>query len=1821
MKAARRISPSTEPLAIVGVGCRVSGASGPNELWSLLRRGGDSVGPRPSRGWGDIYDPDPFAKGKSVSLSGSFLDDVEGVDWRFFGISPREARSIDPQHRLLLEVAWETLEDAGLTVAQAAGSRAGVFAGIMLNDYGRLYGRDLGAIDGYTTQNNTFAYAANRISFFFDLRGPSIAIDTNCSSSLLAFHQACRSVATGEADWALAGGVSLILAPDADISMSKATALSPTGRVRTWDSKADGFVRGEGAGLVLVKPLASALADGDRIYALVLGTAANHKGRGNWIVEPSSEAQQDVIRTACAMAGIEPEAMDYVELHGTGTPKGDPVEADALGTVMTARPATRPCRVGSIKTNLGHLDAAAGVLGLIKTALCIRSRELVPSLHFEQANPAIDLDRLKLRVQTTTEPWPRPDVPATAGVTSIGFGGTNVHAVLRGLDATSAVRTAPDAPSYVLPLSARSDGALSSLAGRFADWFEGGGSPCPALGDIAYTVGARRSHHDVRLAVAGDSPKALGARLRDFLRGDRAAVAFGARVSDRLPRVVFVFPGHGPQWLGMARDLVHGDAAFAGALAACDGLVHRESGWSVIDALFAEPGASRLEDPEVVQPVLFSIQVALAALWRSWGVVPDVVVGHSFGEIAAAVVAGAIAIEEGVRVVCARGRLTQRRAGHGGVAIVELPLETVETLLLAYPTLEVGGETSPTTTIVTGGLAQLEALVGALTGRDVFARRVKLGYASHSRDMDGLLDDFAAAIGPLKTRPTQARFCSTVHGGFVEGATLDADYWVRNLRAPVRFADAMRSIGGTAPSVFLEIGPHPVLTTALKQNLDGGSGVLAVLPSLQRGRSSLTTLDDSLGRLYAAGCDLDWGGRYPNGTVVSTPTYAWQHERMWIDVAGGEGGETSHKREHPLLGRRVENADSRTLVWEQTIGGPETAYFRDHLLQGVPSASTSAMVEMVVAAASRTLGTEALELFDIELRRALVLPREGTYRVQTLLTHGSEWTAEVRGRADTPDSPWRTHATANVRLAAAVPDAPRFERPLSTRLTRDEAYRELGSRGLQYGPTFQGIEWLSREGEGVLACVRMPEGLDPQPYFFHPAMHDAAMHVAVLAEVCQGHSGILPVRIGRIWIHSRPAAVLRTHACVRQTVGGIRADLRVESADGGLVEIIEGIELAHLDDAIVADDIASEEASWLYNVEWTELRHPPASKPPAWAGDKPGESACWLVLADRRGVGAALVERIRATGLEAIVVTSDAFEQGRRPADSGDAQRDLLRVVASSVRPGVSLAGVVHLWTLDLPDVETIEPDRIDAARHASCDSAHRLLGALDEALPTAPTPVWFVTRGAHAWALAASQMAPLHAPVWGIARAAAAELPSRWGGLVDLDPAVSADDSATKLWAWLTGPRDGEDEVVFRHGETYGGRLVRRPVEQARRPLEFRPDASYLVTGGTGGLGLAVARWLATRGAKNLVLAARTPLPPREAWATLPRESPFAEQVDALVAIENLGATAHLVSLDVADHAAVIEFINDHERKGRPSIRGVFHLAGTVHIEDTLSLDAERLLKTMRPKVHGTVALHRWLEDLDFFVLFSSASSVIRSPRMGHYAAGNAFLDAMAHYRRARGHSAISIDWGLWSDIGFIRQLGTRGPDAMAAMKSIPPDSGIRILERLAEDGDVQAIVWPPDWEHWARMYPTFARTSLIAHLLGPREARRVEPARTTIPSVWSEVPEADRAQALRELVTREIAVQLRLGIEDLPLDTPLERLGFDSLLATELQARFIADLAVQIPILRLLGFATARTIADEVAAGIRESERRLKASPPVSNEPSQAASHDPNPLRRAGS
>ncbi len=715
-----------------------------------------------------------------------------------------------------------------------------------------------------------------------------------------------------------------------------------------------------------------------------------------------------------------------------------------------------------------------------------------------------------------------------------------------------------------------------------------------------------------------------------------------------------------------------------------------------------------------------------------------------------------------------------------------------------------------------------------------------------------------------------------------------------------------------------------------------------------------------------------------------------------------------------------------------------------------------------------------------------------------------------------------------VRPATDAPEAPRFDRPLASRLSREAAYAELSSLGIQYGPAFQGIEWLSREGEGVLASVRMPEGLHPEHYFFHPALHDAALHVAVLAEPCRGHSGVLPVRIQRIWIASRPTGGLVSHASVTRIGDRLRADIRVESESGQVVEIVEGIELAHLDDAILDGRLAPEEASWLYSVEWRSVRQsdPPdqlagAAAEPLDLGSSVAAAGAWLIVADRQGIGAALSARIRASGGEACTLTlhSPGGDLRRTTSESGRKQ-ELVQAISSLLPPKPRLAGVIHLSSLDLPSLEDVRPEQLDAAAVESCGSAARLLGALEEILPDVVTPVWFVTRGAQAWALEASEMAPLQATLWGLARAVAAELPSRWGGLVDLDPAAAVPTSATMLWDWIRASREGEDEVLFRRAGTYAARLVRRAAG-AHKKLEIRSDASYLITGGTGGLGLAVARWLACRGARHLVLAARTPLPPRDMWPSLSSDSPHSEAVRAIVDLEALGAGVKPVRLDIGDEGAVIEFLNEHDRNGNPPFRGVLHLAGTMQIEDALRLSTPLLSDTLRSKVKGALVVHRWFEDLDFLVLFSSAASVIRSPRLGHYAAGNAFLDAMAHYRRARGQPALAVNWGLWSDVGFIRRLGDRGPAAMGGMKSIPPEAGIRVLDFLVETEDVQTVVWPPDWGQWAQLYPSFVRSSFVADLLSAPTMRPKEESRGRL-ALFGDLPAEERPSAMTAHVAR---------------------------------------------------------------------------------------------------
>ncbi|UVO13601.1 type I polyketide synthase [Mycobacterium sp. SVM_VP21] len=904
-----------EPIAIVGIGCRFPGADGPEGFWRLLSGGADATSDVPADRW-DVdafYNPDPSVPGTAVTRRGGFLGQVDQFDFQFFGISPRESAQMDPQQRLLLEVAWEALEDAGQVPDQLAGSRTGVFVGISTNDYGFLRLGQPQLVDAYTGTGNALSIAANRLSYTFDFHGPSMSIDTACSSSLVAVDLACRSLRDGECSMALAAGVNVILSPALAINFSKARVMAPDGRCKTFDADADGYVRGEGAGVVVLKPLSKALEDNDPVYAVIRGSATNSDGRTNGLIAPSGRAQEGVVAEAFRRAGLPAGAVQYVEAHGTGTSIGDAIEANALGTALAeGRPEGSRCLVGSVKTNIGHLEAAAGIAGLIKVALSLQHREIPASLNYTEPNPHIGFDRLPLEVVQKLTPWPAGS-RAIAGVSSFGFGGTNAHVVLTEAPQVRARYVDESAPprAELLALSARSPEALTALVGEYEmALFSGGLMGASELADLCYTAGARRGHHDYRLSVVGDSPAAMFESLSAYRQGEsRPGLSVGHCAPSRPgPGVTFVFSGQGSQWHGMARQLQDDEPVFADALAACDNALFPHLGHSILKELAAQDGPedrSKLKDIGILQPTIFAIQVALAALWRSWGVEPAAVVGHSLGEAAAAHVAGALSLDDAARVICARARMLRGVRGRGAMMVTETTMAEAQDLIAGHEReVAVAASNSHRSTVLAGERKVLEQLMTKLQQRDRFCRWIDVDVASHSPQMEALAAGLRGSLVKLKPTVPTVPMYSTVTGELVGSRLLDADYWVSNLCSPVRFSPALRRLLETGHNTFVELSPHPILLTAAREDAEGMGRSCTLLPSMRRDDgvfSGRSTMLGSLGALYTLGQRVAWEQIYPAGSrCVPAPTYPWQRVHSWLNAgsiaaprrggAGANGG-------------------------------------------------------------------------------------------------------------------------------------------------------------------------------------------------------------------------------------------------------------------------------------------------------------------------------------------------------------------------------------------------------------------------------------------------------------------------------------------------------------------------------------------------------------------------------------------------------------------------------------------------------------------------------------------------------------------------------------------------------------------------------------------------------------------------------------------------------------------------------------------------------------------------------------------------------------------
>ncbi len=1426
-----------EPIAITGIGCRFPGAASPAAFWQLLCAGEDAIREVPPERWdlAPVYDPDPGAPGKITTRWGGFLPDIDRFDPLFFKIAQREASLIDPQQRLLLEVAWEALEDGGYVAGRLAGSPTGVFIGIGSLDHATRQMRAPDQIEAYTNTGAALSIAANRISYVFDLRGPSLIVDTACSSSLVAIHLACQSLRAGESTLALAGGVNLILGPESTIGFSKLGAMAPDGRCKAFDARANGYVRSEGAGVVVLKPLRAALADGDPIYALIRGSAVNQDGRTNGLTAPNRWSQERVLREACAQAGVAPETVDYVEAHGTGTLLGDPIEAQALGAVLApGRPDGRPCLLGAVKTNIGHLEFAAGVAGVIKVALMCKHRMVPPNLHFQTANPHIPFVDLKLRIPTALEPW----TGSLAGVSSFGFGGTNAHAVLE-TPPPPDPRPSPAAPVALLPLSAHSPEALAALAQRYADWLATPQAEPPALYDLCYSASIRRSHHPHRLALVAGSLDELRAQLEGLAEQPPAP----PRQSARAPKLVFVFPGQGSQWIGMGRELLDSEPVFRAAIEAWDAAFRPFVDWSLLEQLRQPRESSRLHEMGVVQPVLCAVGVALAALWQSWGIRPDAVVGHSMGEVAAAYVAGALDLEDAARVICCRSQLLRRIAGQGAMLVVEQTSAEAEALCEAHAGLiSVAAVNDARSTVLAGDPAALETVAEQLRERGVFARRVLVDVASHSPQVEPLLDELRALLADLRPQTARLPIYSTVTASAASGPVFDADYWVRNLRQPVQFGPAVAALIGRGHDLFLEVSPHPVLTPSLELLIRQSGRAGAALASLRRELPERRQLLETLGLLYAQRCEPDWFGIYPlPGALVALPAYPWQRERCWSEPPAAAllpqpGGV------HPLLGQHLAPAGAAEHeYWELDFGPPTLPYLRDHRVLGRAVLPAAAALEQALAAGRAWLDTDALELEQVAFQQMLAFAPEELRRVQLALTAQAPDARqfELFSRALPADGqPWTAHVTGTLRRGRPVEQPARDLDELRARCPdqqeASELYRSLAARGLEYGPDFQGLaSVMSADGLALARLVPTPAVRAGRGYLLHPALLDACFQAlgAVLAGQGTAQQTVLPVALRRLRLYRTPQTDQPLWVVATRADEPLTGDLALCDEAGRVLLEVEGLRVQALEDGR-AQRPDEHGADWFYRVVWEPAQRPAA---PERAGGR------WLICAADERQGRDLAGQLDQHGASAVIVTPGdgyrrlATDHYQISAASPEQHRLLLAALDDGL--DAPITGVVLLWATAAPSAGALDPASLAAAQQTLCAGALALVQALAHAAWRDAPRLWLVTREAQAVAPDDRCAGVAQAPLWGLGSVIVHEFPALRCTRLDLDLHGGADPLAGLCAELLADSAD--DQIALRPAGRFVARLTRfwpsdPPVPAAQPPAGDEPFRVAITRPGT---------------------------------------------------------------------------------------------------------------------------------------------------------------------------------------------------------------------------------------------------------------------------------------------------------------------------------------------------------------------------------------------------
>jgi acyl transferase domain-containing protein/NADPH:quinone reductase-like Zn-dependent oxidoreductase len=1401
----------SDPIAVIGMGCRVpGGATTADEMWRLLRAGTQNVRDVPADRWelGDWYDSDPAAPGKSLVKEASFLDQIDLFDAGYFGILPREADRMDPQQRLLLEVAIEAIDDAGLPHPQLRGSRTSVYIASYHNDYAQLQLNDPESIDPRTLTGTLHSVVPNRLSYLLDLRGPSISVDSACSSSLAAVHLACQGLQSGETNLAIAGGVSLMITPELMVAMSKVGFMAPDGRCKTFDALADGFGRGEGCGIVVLKRLSDAIADNDRIHAVIRGSAVNQDGRSTLLAAPNGPAQEALIRECLHSAQVDAGRICFFETHGTGTALGDPIEVEAIAaTVGLPDESGTNCWLGAAKANFGHLEAAAGVVGLIKVIQVLRHGVVPPQPYFTKLNPHISLTGTRLAVPTALTPLPLGAFPRCAAVSSFGVGGTNANVIVEeSPKMPPAAALAPADACRILPLSAHSRAALEALVKSWTAFL----AETPAtIDDLSLTAALRRTHYDYRVAVTGNSKDQLRSRLEALSRDASIPVRDPAQGT---PRVGFVFCGQGPQWFAMGRELLATESPFREVLTACDELLRPFAGWSLLEELNLPEDRSRLAETEIAQPALFAIQVALAALWKSWGISPDRVIGHSVGEIAALHVAGALDLPEAIRIVFHRAKIMQRATGNGRMAAVSLSEAEAADMVASYGArLGIGAINGPRSLVLSGEGSALDEVLARLQQRDVGHRTLPVNYAFHSAQMAALKDEFVTQLGHVRATDPSIPFISTVTGT-LESARPDAEYFGRNMREPVRFAAAAQKMLRDC-SLIVEIGPHPVLSAAIADCANPQQTAPIVLASLRRGRAERETMLQVCAGLYAAGRDVNWKNvQVGPGQIVDLPSYPWQRHRHWISARQGRAPQ-SIRVDHPLLGRRTEVAGIDVSLYQaDTASAP--SWLADHRIANRVLVPGAAVMEAFSAAGAHFFGTP-IQIVGFAMHRPLALPQDGEppIRWQVVVKKTESAPVELQWHASQTDrgsdsTRWQTIATAIAQPVAALPLCP--EDSATTVVATEGVYAQFSELGAQFGPSFRCLRHIERADGFARASIELPPGVEiSEPSGLYPGLIDAAFQLCLVAVGGDDgrvlpHPLYLPIGADRTVIHPGGHRSLMARVHVRKAPDGttLVADIWIEALSGAPAMFVEGMRFARAELSNLR--APAEGAEGLYRVGWL-----PVSGSPTQDADAAGT---WLIFADEGGTADRLAEKLRKSGARTILVASgDRFQQVTAgefvvdPAAAEDIGRLFLEGGWNSANP---LRAVIDCWPLDIPADECRPTEGKRQPGLVGTGAALHIVQAIATASVLTSGSLILVTRGAASVNEAGmtGDLCPQAAGLWGLVGVIAIEHPDLRVRIIDLDPKGGIEDAGALYSESL---HQSGSRVALRAGQRWAPRLL----------------------------------------------------------------------------------------------------------------------------------------------------------------------------------------------------------------------------------------------------------------------------------------------------------------------------------------------------------------------------------------------------------------------------